>query len=189
MKLFRATKSYKPAQLKGYTMNNVVRIAFSVLLVAGVAACAKKAVKPTVQPPVETAQTETAPMDNSGRYTRDSLDSDSCLRQRVIYFDLDKTEIKPEFQAQMACHAAYLKQFPEARVTLEGNADERGSREYNLGLGERRGNAVQGALNAAGGSSSQLNVVSYGEERPVCREHNESCWSKNRRVEIVYTAK
>jgi peptidoglycan-associated lipoprotein len=106
-----------------------------------------------------------------------------------VYFDLDQTQIKPEFQAQISCHAAYLRQFPEARVRLEGNADERGSREYNLGLGERRGNAVQSALSAAGGSSSQLNVVSYGEERPVCRQHDESCWSKNRRVEIIYTAK
>jgi peptidoglycan-associated lipoprotein len=169
-------------------MNNTVRIAFSVLLVAGVAACAKKKVKPEVvdnTPPV----TETQPMENTGRYTRDSLDTDSCLRQRVVYFDLDKTGIKSEFEAQIACHAEYLKQFPEARVTLEGNADERGSREYNLGLGERRGNAVQGALSGAGASSAQLNVTSYGEERPVCRQHDESCWSKNRRVEIVYTAK
>jgi peptidoglycan-associated lipoprotein len=107
----------------------------------------------------------------------------------VVYFDLDRSEIKPEFQAQIACHAEYLRQFPDARVTLEGNADERGSREYNLGLGERRGNAVDSALSAAGASSSQLNVVSYGEERPVCREHSEACWAKNRRVEIVYTAK
>ncbi len=169
-------------------MNNTVRIAFSVLLVAGVAACAKKKVKPDVVEQQQ-QQTETRGMENTGRYTKDSLDTDSCLRQRVVYFDLDKTEIKPEFQAQVACHAEYLRQFPEARVTLEGNADERGSREYNLGLGERRGNAVQGALSAAGASSSQLNVTSYGEERPVCRQHEESCWSKNRRVEIVYTAK
>jgi len=170
-------------------MNNTVRIAFSVLLVAGVAACAKKNVKPA--PPVDNtpAVTDTHPMDNGGRYTRDSLDTDSCLRQRVVYFDLDRSEIRPEFQAQIACHAEYLRQFPDARVTLEGNTDERGSREYNLGLGERRGNAVQGALGAAGASSSQLNVTSYGEERPVCRQHDESCWSKNRRVEIVYTAK
>ena len=125
----------------------------------------------------------------SGKYTRDSLDTDACLRQRVVYFDFDKSEIKPEFQAQMACHAEYLRQFPDARVSLEGNADERGTREYNLGLGERRGNAVQSALSAAGASSGQLNVVSYGEERPTCKEHNEGCWSKNRRVEIVYTAK
>jgi peptidoglycan-associated lipoprotein len=169
-------------------MNNIVRIAFSVLLVTGVAACAKKKVKPE---PVDNTQstTETRATENTGRYTRDSLDTDSCLRQRVVYFDLDKTEIKSEFQAQIACHAEYLKQFPDSRVTLEGNADERGSREYNLGLGERRGNAVQGALSGAGASSAQLNVTSYGEERPVCRQHDESCWSKNRRVEIVYTAK
>ena len=173
---------------KGNTMNNVVRIAFSILLVTGVAACKKKAVK-EAPPQVDTTETSTAPMDNAGRYTRDSLDSDSCLRQRVVYFDLDQSDIKSEFSAQIDCHAEYLKQFPDARVTLEGNADERGSREYNLGLGERRGNAVQGALSGAGASSSQLNVVSYGEERPVCRQHDDSCWSKNRRVEIVYTAK
>jgi peptidoglycan-associated lipoprotein len=170
-------------------MKNLSRVIVAAILVAGVAACAKKNTKPV--PPVEETPppTTTEPMESTGKYTRDSLDTDSCLRQRVVYFDLDRTEIKPEFQAQIACHAAYLRQFPEARVRLEGNADERGSREYNLGLGERRGNAVQSALSAAGASSSQLNVVSYGEERPVCRQHDESCWSKNRRVEIVYTAK
>ena len=170
-------------------MNNIVRIAFSVLLVAGVSACAKKAVKPTPVSSDNTSSTTSTGSETTGRYTRDSLDTDSCLRQRVVYFDLDKSEIKSEFQAQIACHAEYLKQFPQSRVTLEGNTDERGSREYNLGLGERRGNAVQGALSGAGASSSQLNVTSYGEERPVCRQHDESCWSKNRRVEIVYTAK
>ena len=170
-------------------MKNIARVIFAAMLVAGVASCAKKAVKPAA--PIEEAPpaTSTERMESTGKYTRESLDTDSCLRQRVIYFDLDQTVIKPEFQAQVACHAAYLRQFPEARVRLEGNADERGSREYNLGLGERRGNAVQSALSAAGGSSSQLNVVSYGEERPVCRQHDESCWSKNRRVEIIYTAK
>jgi len=170
-------------------MKNIARVIFAAMMVAGVASCAKKAVKPAA--PVEEAPpvTSTERMESTGKYTRDSLDTDSCLRQRVVYFDLDQTVIKPEFQAQIACHAAYLRQFPEARVRLEGNADERGSREYNLGLGERRGNAVQSALSAAGASSSQLNVVSYGEERPVCRQHDESCWSKNRRVEIIYTAK
>jgi peptidoglycan-associated lipoprotein len=74
-------------------------------------------------------------------------------------------------------------------MTLEGNADERGSREYNLGLGERRGNAVSSALQANGGSGSQITVVSYGEERPTCTASSEDCWAKNRRVEIVYTAK
>lgn len=168
-------------------MNQTFRVAVAALLCVGVAACAKKTtVKQPETTPERQASTERA---TSGKYTRDSLDTDACLRQRVVYFDFDKSEIKPEFQAQMACHAEYLRQFPDARVTLEGNADERGTREYNLGLGERRGNAVQSALSAAGASSGQLNVVSYGEERPTCKEHNEGCWSKNRRVEIVYTAK
>ncbi len=170
-------------------MKKIARILIAAVLVAAVAGCAGKKTKPAPPPEEAPPPTTTAPMESTGRYSRESLDTDSCLRQRVIYFDLDRTEIKPEFQAQVACHAAYLRQFPEARVRLEGNADERGSREYNLGLGERRGNAVQSALSAAGASSSQLNVVSYGEERPVCRQHEESCWSKNRRVEIIYTAK
>jgi len=170
-------------------MKNIARVVIAALLVTSIAACAKKKVKPEAPPPEATTTTQTQSVDTTGRYTRDSLDTDSCLRQRVVYFDLDQTVIKPEFQAQISCHAAYLRQFPDARVRLEGNTDERGSREYNLGLGERRGNAVQSALSAAGSSSSQLNVVSYGEERPVCRQHDESCWSKNRRVEIIYTAK
>ncbi|HMM57136.1 MAG: peptidoglycan-associated lipoprotein Pal [Xanthomonadales bacterium PRO7] len=160
----------------------------AVVASAALVACAGKNTKP---PAAEAAAPAAAaqPENNGGKYTVESLDTDSCLRQRVVYFDFDKSEIKPEFQAQIACHAAYLRQFPGARVTLEGNTDERGTREYNLGLGERRGNAVDSALVAAGASASQLNVVSYGEERPVCKEHNEGCWHKNRRVEIVYTAK
>ena len=165
-----------------------------VILTAAIAsatlvACTGNTKKP---PPPTPAAEPSAPMTapaSTGHYTVDSLDSDSCLRTRIVYFDLDKTDIHPEFEAAIACHAAYLRQFPGARVTLEGNADERGTREYNLGLGERRGNSVSSALGTAGASTSQLNVVSYGEERPVCREHGESCWQKNRRVEIVYTAK
>lgn len=168
-------------------MKNAVRILVAAMLVAGMAACAKKVVKPTTDP-TPTTYTETAPVDTSGRYNVGDLETDSCLRQRVIYFDLDRTEIKYEFQAQIACHAEYLRQFPGARVTLEGHADERGTREYNLGLGERRGNAVRDALNGAGASGGQLDVVSYGEERPVDRGHDESAWSKNRRVEVVYTS-
>lgn len=170
-----------------------MKLPFRILLTtvvasAALAACSSNKPKQTPPPPPESGPvTSTAP--STGRYTVDSLDKDSCLRQRVIYFDLDKTEIHSEFQAQIACHAEYLREFPGARVTLEGNADERGTRDYNQGLGERRGNAVASALAAAGASTSQINVVSYGEEKPVCREHNESCWQKNRRVDVVYTSK
>ena len=170
-------------------MNNTIRVAIASLLCVTAVGCAKKkTVTPDSQPrDTTTAQTERP--DTSGKYTESSLETDACLRQRVVYFDLDKTEIKGEFQAQIRCHAEFLRQFPNYAVTLEGNADERGSREYNLGLGERRGNAVQSALSSAGASGSQLNVVSYGEERGVCKEHNEGCWSKNRRVELVYSEK
>ncbi len=169
-------------------MNNTARVLVAIMLVAGVAACKKKQeVRPSVDP-TPTTSTSTQAADTGGRYSVGSLDTDPCLRQRVVYFDLDRTEIKSEFQSQIACHAEYLRQFPNARVNLEGHADERGTREYNLGLGERRGNAVQSALGSSGGSSSQLNVVSYGEERPVDRGHDDSAWSKNRRVEIVYTS-
>ncbi len=172
-----------------------MKLPVRVLLTAAVAsatlvACSGTKTKPQQQSSVDTGTTTTTTgANNGGMYTPASLDTDSCLRQRVVYFDFDHAEIKPEFQAQVACHAAYLRQFPGARVTLEGNADERGTREYNLGLGERRGNSVSSALSGAGASSSQLNTVSYGEERPTCKDHNEGCWAKNRRVEIVYTSK
>jgi peptidoglycan-associated lipoprotein len=170
-------------------MNKTVRVALVALLCVGAAACSKKQeVKPQQQtaPPEQTTQTE-APV-SDGKYTPADLTTDACLRQRVVYFDFDKTEIKPEFQQIVACHAKYLQDRPTAQIRLEGNTDERGTREYNLGLGERRGKAVADAMQAAGGSASQMTVISYGKEKPVCREHNEDCWSKNRRVEIVYTA-
>ncbi|GMV28466.1 MAG: hypothetical protein AMXMBFR59_05910 [Rhodanobacteraceae bacterium] len=169
-------------------MNTSLRLAIAALLCVTAVGCAKKAVKQPVDTGNGTTQQpSTGGSTDTGAYTEESLNSDSCLRQRVIYFDLDRTEIKSEFQAQIACHSKFIRQFPNYNVTLEGNADERGSREYNLGLGERRGNAVQSALSSSGAPGTQLNVVSYGEERPTCKDHSEDCWSKNRRVEIVYT--
>jgi len=168
-------------------MNKTVRVALVALLCVGAAACSKKQeVKP--QAPASEPVAQTMPNDTSGKYQLGDLEKDACLRQRVVYFDFDKDEIKPEFQQIMACHAKYLQDRPMAQMRLEGNTDERGSKEYNLGLGERRANAVSSALQANGGSASQISVISYGKEKPVCREHNEDCWSKNRRVEIVYTA-
>jgi peptidoglycan-associated lipoprotein len=170
-------------------MNTTYKVLLAAALVASLAACSKKVKEeaPVSEPIDNTA--EPMPAQDDGRFTEADLDSDSCLRQRVVYFDLDQDTLKPEFEAIMSCHAKYLQDRPSARITLEGNADERGSREYNRGLGERRGNAVSSALEGNGGSASQLSVVSYGEERPTCTDSMESCWSQNRRVEIVYTAR
>jgi peptidoglycan-associated lipoprotein len=168
-------------------MNNATRLALVAACAVALAACTKKTVPEQPQPP-QPQPPQTATVDD-GKYGPEDLDTDSCLKQRTVYFDFDQDAVKPEFQAIMACHAKYLRDRPEARITLEGNADERGTREYNLGLGERRGNAVSGALQAAGGSAGQLTVVSYGEERPVDTASTEAAWAKNRRVEIVYTAR
>lgn len=173
-------------------MKNTTRVVLISLLSVAVLAGCKKTVKET--PPADTGTGgTTAPVTDTtttaGAYGPNDLDTDACLRQRVVYFDLDQDALKPEFQAIVGCHAKYLRDRPSSRMNLEGNADERGSREYNLGLGERRGNAVSSAIQAQGGSGSQISVVSYGEERPVCTESNEDCWARNRRVEIIYTAK
>ena len=172
------------------SFSKVARVLTIAALTSAVAVGCSKKVKETPQETAPTAPSTSQPeAPRSGAYTPADLDTDACLRQRVVYFDLDKDALKPEFQAAMSCHAKYLRDRPSARLRLEGNADERGSREYNMGLGERRGNAVNSALQGNGGSASQLTVVSYGEERPVCSESNEGCWSQNRRVELIYTEK
>ncbi len=108
------------------------------------------------------------------------------LAKRTIYFDFDSSEIKGEGTDIVAAHAKYLSMHPTLHVRLEGNTDERGSREYNIGLGERRAQAVRQALLLQGAADSQISTVSYGAERPVDPGHNEASWAKNRRVDIVY---
>ena len=116
-------------------------------------------------------------------------DPSSPLSQRQIYFGLDRYDVSDEYRALVEAHAGYLRSSPSAAVTLEGHTDERGSREYNIALGERRSNAVRDLLVALGASATQITTVSYGEEKPAADCHDESCWSQNRRVEIVYTAR
>ena len=170
-------------------MKNTTRLLLAALVCTGMVACAKK-VKEEPAPAVDTdTTTQVETTTDTGVYSPEDLDTDSCLRQRVVYFDFDRADIRSDAEAILACHGKYLRDRPSAAMTLEGHADERGTREYNLGLGERRGNAVGQALQANGGSAGQINVVSYGEERGTCSESSEDCWGKNRRVEIVYTAK
>jgi len=114
--------------------------------------------------------------------------TDPALQERVVYFDFDKANIRPEAIATLQAHAQYLSQTPGARVRIEGHADERGTREYNMALGERRAKAAASFLAANGASASQLEIISYGEERPVALGHDEGSWSQNRRSELNYTS-
>lgn len=102
----------------------------------------------------------------------------------VFYFDFDESTLKSDARSELMAHAERLKEDPQD-IRLEGHADERGSREYNMGLGERRAKAARDFLVLQGVSSSRIEVVSYGEERPAVRGSNESAWEQNRRVEVI----
>jgi peptidoglycan-associated lipoprotein len=176
-------------------MNTALRLVMAALITMAIVACQPKP-KPTeeVTPgsgetTTEGAAVEGAPDPRDYTDARNFDNPESLLSKRVVYFDFDKSTVRAEYRGIVAAHAAYLAAHADGRVTLEGHTDERGTREYNLGLGERRGNAVMGLMSAQGARGDQLVVVSYGEERPVCRVSDESCWAENRRVEIVYTAR
>lgn len=123
----------------------------------------------------------------NGQYTPADLKNPaSILSQRVIYFDYDRSDIKPEYTNVLNAHSSLLAAYPNLRVRLEGHADERGSREYNVALSERRGYSVLDYMQIKGARSTQMDVIGYGEEIPAAFGHNEAAWGKNRRVEIKY---
>jgi len=108
-----------------------------------------------------------------------------AFEQKDIYFDFDKYDLKPEARTTLKELANFLLEHPEYRVRVEGNCDERGTEEYNLALGEKRANAAKDYLVSLGVSPDRIDTISYGEDRPVCTEHNESCWWRNRRDHFV----
>lgn len=109
--------------------------------------------------------------------------------QTVFYFDFDQSVVKPAALSALEGHAQYLAQHPSASIRLEGHTDERGTREYNMALGERRAKSVERVLEVNGVADSQIQTISYGEEKPAALGHNESAWSQNRRVELKYVSK
>lgn len=113
----------------------------------------------------------------------------ALLDMTTFYFEFDQSTIQEKSKAALSAHAAYLDSNPGARIVLEGHADERGTPEYNLALGERRSISVRRYLMANGADADQIKVVSYGEERPAATGHTESSWAKNRRVEIKYQSR
>lgn len=126
----------------------------------------------------------TGTSDREGVSSRSGEDEMEAL-DTIVYFDFDQATLKPEARALLLAHAERLKDSP-TDVRLEGHTDERGSREYNMALGERRAKAVRDFLVLQGVRRDDLEVVSYGEERPLAMGSNDSAWAKNRRVEIKY---
>ena len=113
-------------------------------------------------------------------------DPKNLLSQRVIYFDYDKAAIRPEYMVLINTHAKLLSKYPNLKMRLEGHADERGSREYNVALSDARSQSVKNIMVAQGPNSNQMRTIGFGEEVPIVRGHNASSWQKNRRVEIKY---
>jgi peptidoglycan-associated lipoprotein len=113
-------------------------------------------------------------------------DPNSILSKRSVYFDFDSFVVKDEFKPLVEAHARYLQQNANARMTIQGNTDERGSREYNIALGQKRADAVKRMMLLLGARDNQIETVSFGEERPKNPGHDESAWAENRRDDIVY---
>ena len=171
-------------------MKNRKYLAASLLIALALGGCASnKAKSPTTSDGgAKDATAETAPSTDKSDASGTALKSQKnaeLLSQRRIYFAFDSSAIDDEGRAIIEAHASQLAN-SQAKVTLEGNGDERGTREYNLALGERRAQAVERMMKVLGVSGSRIKIVSYGEEKPLCQEHNESCWRQNRRVEISY---
>jgi peptidoglycan-associated lipoprotein len=151
------------------------------LITLGVAGCGgEEAVKP--EPAAPAARPSPAPE----RPVQAQAVETKLPAQRRAYFAFDSNTIDAENRAIIEANAAYLSANPQVKVTLEGHCDERGTREYNLALGERRAQAVERMMRVLGIAGNRISTVSYGEEKPIAMGHDESAWRQNRRVEIVY---
>ncbi len=161
-----------------------------VILIGLLSACAST---PQPSPEVEEKSMGTQPQGETSRTTTEAAptlnpltDPKNILSKRSIYFDFDKYVVKDEFKSLVVAHANYLRNNAGARVLLQGNTDERGSREYNLALGQRRADAVKYAMTLSGAKEAQIESVSLGEEKPRGTGHDEASWAENRRVDILY---
>ncbi|MCX7101160.1 MAG: peptidoglycan-associated lipoprotein Pal [Methylobacter sp.] len=133
-------------------------------------------------------------LSNSGMYPNAGIgpefsDPNNPLSKSTIYFMLDSSQVQTDFVPVIAAHAQYLVAHPSQRVVMQGHGDERGTREYNIALGEQRAKSVANMMKVQGVTDGQLDVVSYGEEKPASFGHDEASWELNRRVELIYQAK
>jgi peptidoglycan-associated lipoprotein len=169
------------------------KLSMSVLLISLLAGCASDKPAEVASAPAATTETPaaTAPVAETAQsaapVAADALDdANSILSKRSAYFDFDKSAVKDADKPMVQAHGQYLAEHAGRNVVLEGNADERGSSEYNLALGNRRAESVKKMLVVSGAKAGQVSTISYGEEKPKAVGHNEAAWSQNRRADIVY---
>jgi len=172
----------------------------SMLVVAVLAGCATatreqdgaavedrgKPLGPEVMKPKPAIDTGAKPLVDKPVAVNALKDPGNILSRRSIYFDFDSNLVKDEFKPVVTAHARYLQQNPGSQMRVEGHADERGSREYNLALGQRRADSVRQMMQLLGARASQIETVSFGEEKPKGTGHDEASWAENRRGDIVY---
>lgn len=185
-------------KMNSKTMQGLMLALFATFVLAGCqSAPEEQEPPPPVEAPEESESAEsedpptvTAPEPRSAEPRVDSsgdlLDEQGEPVTKVFYFEFDSSQLDSDARDDLRAHGNYLSNNSDARIVVYGHTDERGTREYNLALGERRAAAVRDYLQSRGASSGQIRIVSYGEERPVDPSSNESAWAKNRRAEIVY---
>jgi peptidoglycan-associated lipoprotein len=164
-------------------LGHTLMVATALIAVAG---CAKKPPAELPPAPQETPTTEAAPPADTGAPAPGSqAHFVANISSDRVFFDTDQSDIDAEDQATLQSQAAYLRQYPQVRVTIEGHADERGTREYNLALGERRANAAKNYLAAQGIDAGRISTISYDKERPEATGSDEASWARNRRAVTV----
>jgi peptidoglycan-associated lipoprotein len=168
-----------------------IPIAASLTLLLAACASVQPKESPTSSPqavaPAATPQHRATPVAPRPVAMNPLHEPDSILAKRSIYYDYDKYDIKPEFRPLLEAHAGYLRDHAGATVRVEGNADERGSREYNLALAQRRADGEKKALVLLGVPDQRIETTSWGMEKPRATGHDEASWAQNRRSDTVYT--
>ncbi|MEW6444478.1 MAG: peptidoglycan-associated lipoprotein Pal [Pseudomonadota bacterium] len=163
-----------------------LKLTAALLAALSIAACSSTPEEGAAGTGAGTGGASTAGLGNGG-YDESALYAGKPAQANsTVYFDYDSFTVAEKYRTMLREHASFLAANPKRMVTVEAHADERGSAEYNVALSEKRGNAVRDMLILQGAGASQISVVAYGEEKPACDQHNESCYSQNRRGELVY---
>ena len=164
-----------------------MRKILSIVLVVLLSACANKTINPDGEEGNQANKGNMSGENTSGSPTVNPLvDPTNILSKRSVYFEFDEYVVSDKYKSMVLSHARYLRDNSNLSIRIQGNTDERGSREYNLALGQRRADSVKRVMTLAGTQDSQIESVSYGEEKPRAVGHNEASWTENRRADIRY---